>query len=135
MRTMTYVLHGDPTALARVRVNYHTKRMYDGQEQVKLLSSITIRQQHRDEPYLQGPISISITFFMPMPANWSNKKKSDMVGKFHQIKPDVSNMLKYVEDICNKICFHDDAEISVLERIVKVYDANPRTEFTLMELK
>jgi hypothetical protein len=39
-----------------------------------------------------------ITFIVPMPASWSEKKKNNMDGMPHQLKPDADNMLKAVWD-------------------------------------
>lgn len=54
-----------------------------------------------------------IVFVIPMPPSWSKKKKADMVGRPHQVKPDVDNYLKsFMDAICK-----DDSY---------VYDAHPR---------
>lgn len=39
-----------------------------------------------------------VTFILPMPASWSQKKKAQMNGKPHMQRPDLSNMLKAIED-------------------------------------
>jgi Holliday junction resolvase RusA-like endonuclease len=39
-----------------------------------------------------------VIFFMPMPTTWSYKKKQEMIGKPHQQKPDLDNILKAVND-------------------------------------
>jgi len=39
-----------------------------------------------------------VTFIMPMPASLSEKKKEEYNGKPHQIRPDIDNMLKAVND-------------------------------------
>jgi len=134
MRTMSYVLQGDPTPLARVRVNYNTRRMYDSQQQVKLIIGITLRQQHDDKPLLEGPICLEVTFFMPFPCGMSISKKASNKGKSHHSRPDLDNLIKLILDCSNKICYEDDASIAIIHA-KKIYDANPRTEFTLSELK
>lgn len=40
------------------------------------------------------PEDLDIVFCLPMPQSWSQKKKSEMVGKPHQQKPDIDNLLK-----------------------------------------
>jgi Holliday junction resolvase RusA-like endonuclease len=40
----------------------------------------------------------AIQFIVPMPKSWSNKKKHAMKGKPHTQRPDISNMLKALED-------------------------------------
>jgi len=39
-----------------------------------------------------------VTFILPMPESWSNKKKSQMNGQAHQSKPDLDNLLKGLSD-------------------------------------
>ncbi len=134
MRSISYVIEGDPTPLARARVNYHTKRMYDSQQQIKLIIGITLQQQHNDKPLLEGPISFEVTFFMPLPLSMSRYKKELNKGKCHKCKPDLDNLIKLILDCANTICYEDDAAISVIHA-KKVYDPQPRTEFTLSEIR
>lgn len=64
-----------------------------------------------DEVRLQGvelPESGShVTFILPMPASWNNKKRTEFNGKLHQTKPDFDNMIKALMDAINE----DDAHI------------------------
>ena len=39
-----------------------------------------------------------VTFILPMPRSWSKKKKATMDGKPHMSRPDLSNLLKALED-------------------------------------
>ena len=39
-----------------------------------------------------------ITFFLPMPKSWSQKKRDAMDGQPHQQKPDLDNLLKALFD-------------------------------------
>jgi Holliday junction resolvase RusA-like endonuclease len=48
------------------------------------------------------PAAISIKFCIPMPASWSEKKKSLMDGKPHQAKPDIDNLVKSIFDCLAK---------------------------------
>lgn len=41
---------------------------------------------------------ISIDFYLPMAKSWTKKRKAEMMGKPHQFKPDVDNMLKAFMD-------------------------------------
>lgn len=38
------------------------------------------------------------TFILPMPNSWSKKKKVLMCGKPHLVKPDLDNIIKFVQD-------------------------------------
>ena len=39
-----------------------------------------------------------VTFILPMPASWSQKRKAEMDGKPHMQKPDLDNCLKSLGD-------------------------------------
>ncbi|RWS82331.1 RusA family crossover junction endodeoxyribonuclease [Klebsiella michiganensis] len=57
-----------------------------------------------------------ITFILPMPASWSQKKRAVMNGQAHQQKPDVDNMIKALMDAL----YADDAHIWDL-RVTKLW--------------
>ena len=44
----------------------------------------------------------TLIFGMPMPKSWSKKKRSDMLGKGHQQRPDLDNILKSCFDAVMK---------------------------------
>lgn len=44
------------------------------------------------------PVPCKITFNMPMPSSWSQKKKAQMDGQPHLQKPDIDNLVKAVLD-------------------------------------
>jgi len=41
---------------------------------------------------------ICVIFYIPMPKSWSLKKKEQMLGKTHQQRPDIDNLLKGLMD-------------------------------------
>lgn len=41
-----------------------------------------------------------ITFGLPMPKSWSKRKAADRDGQKHQQAPDLSNLIKALEDAC-----------------------------------
>lgn len=61
----------------------------------------------------------SVTFGIPMPASWSEKKKRNMVFQPHKTRngPDISNLLKALEDATHK----NDGEIWNYERLSKFW--------------
>lgn len=40
----------------------------------------------------------SLRFDLPMPASWSRRKRAEMMGRPHQQRPDLSNIVKAFED-------------------------------------
>lgn len=63
---------------------------------------------------MQGAI---IRFFVPVPSSWRKWKKIEMDGKPHQSKPDLSNMLKALEDAL----FAEDKAISHYAEVSKYW--------------
>lgn len=53
------------------------------------------------------PADSHITYIIPMPKSWSQKKRALMDGKPHQQKPDVDNLTKALLDAL----FDDDSHI------------------------
>lgn len=61
--------------------------------------------------------SAKITFFVPMPKSWSNKKKEKMANTPHQSKPDIDNYLKALFDAV----FDDDSKIWHIGGVAKIW--------------
>jgi Holliday junction resolvase RusA-like endonuclease len=81
---------------------------------------------------LEWPISARVTFYMPIPNSWSQKKKDSKLGSFHTSKPDIDNLIKGLFDSLNKIAWKDDNQVcEVYSR--KVYSNEPGIEFELLE--
>jgi Holliday junction resolvase RusA-like endonuclease len=127
---IVYVIEGDPIALARGR--HVGRRVYDSQKNEKLVLRITLRNQHGDRPLYQGPLLLNATFYMPI-AKSREKHKESLLDSAHFYTPDLSNLIKFIEDIAKDILYHDDCLISKI--IAKKIYGEPRTEFTLTKLK
>ena len=124
-----YILQGDPTPLARARIG--RSRMWDPQKEMKLVHGIYLRNQHAGQPIFEEPLLLKVTFYMPIPPS-RRKKIKDFQP--HHYKPDLSNLIKYLEDIGTGILYHDDCLIQACNA-VKVYHHNPRTEFELFTIR
>lgn len=74
----------------------------------------------------QGAVSVKIEAGMPVPASWSQKKRSAALsGDVSPIgKPDADNILKAASDALNKIVWVDDSQI-VSCAFRKFYAADP----------
>jgi Holliday junction resolvase RusA-like endonuclease len=66
---------------------------------------------------LSGPLRMSLFVRMAVPASWSKRKREDALsGCLRPVsKPDLSNVLKAIEDGLNGICYRDDAQIVSLQ--------------------
>lgn len=124
-----YVVPGDPIALMRAKLG--RGRMYDAQKARKLVTGLTIRNQHKDKPFLTGPLFMLLGFYLPIPLHVKNKDNYE--GKYHFSPPDLSNVIKYIEDVCQGIVFQNDCIISATFSD-KVYSQWPRTEVEYIQL-
>jgi Holliday junction resolvase RusA-like endonuclease len=61
---------------------------------------------------------------MPIP---KTRKKKNL---FHISRPDLSNMIKFYEDVAQGILFSDDSKIAKITA-TKVYDEMPRVEIII----
>jgi len=129
---IVYVLMGDPIPLARCRISRRTYRMYDTQKELKLVSQITLKNQHNQygsRPLYKGPLKVESFFYFHIPKT----KKDTHPLDYKTSKPDVDNLVKLILDMANGILFKDDSQ--VVEMIChKLYDINPRTEFIIEEI-
>lgn len=92
---------------------YHTYK-----QQIALLAKEQINTPS------ESPIMADITFYMPIPSNWSAKKKERMNGAVHRSKPDIDNLIKGLFDSFNKIAWKDDNQVFEVHS-KKVYSFNP----------
>ena len=129
---MKYIIPGDPIPLARARIGYGYRKMYDSQRQAKTHSAIYLQSQQGPEPPLSGPLHLDVTFFLKMP-KLSPRKRKERNYIYHYYRPDLSNLIKFVEDVANKLLFLDDAQICCITSR-KVYHEEPRTEFEILKI-
>jgi Holliday junction resolvase RusA-like endonuclease len=132
---MKYIIQGPPIPLQRHRTN--NGRTYDPQAQAKESIGWDLYAQrvkmHGSVDcglIMDGAIRMVIVFYMPIPKSLSIKKQDELCGTPHHKRPDLSNLIKFVEDAANGILYADDAQIASI-KATKLYDLQPRTEFTL----
>lgn len=128
-----YSLHGDPVPWARAGCNWKKGIIYDTQRPIKSVLETQLQEQHRGRPLFSGPLELSIVFYLKAPRSPA-KRRAELLGNWHSKVPDLSNLIKFIEDLSKGILYVDDSQIS---RCVcqKIYAEDPRTEFTLTELK
>lgn len=124
---MKYVIPGEPIPLQRHRHN--NRKTYDPQSKLKKDLQYIIKAQHGGEPLFEGALYLSIRFYLSLP----KRKAKNRIYTNHYCKPDLSNLIKFIEDLCNKIIYDDDCLISHINA-VKSYTHQPRTEFTVVQI-
>jgi Holliday junction resolvase RusA-like endonuclease len=113
----------------------------------------TQKQKYKDERYLKyaaykqhigfmarqiikqpttAPILAVVTFYMPTPNSWSQKKKEGHEGAIHTSKPDIDNLVKGLFDSLNKIAWKDDNQVYEVHSR-KLYSKTPGIEFEIVE--
>ena len=98
----------------------------------------SILQGQAPETPITSPIALELIFYMPRPkAHYGTGAKSeclkDTAPEMQSSKPDIDNLVKFVQDSLNGIFYKDDALICHLTA-QKVYSDRPRTEIILTTL-
>jgi len=109
---------------------YTPKNTVDYETLIKLEA-----KKYKPKTLLLGAIVLKLNIFFPILKSM-NKQMAKMARELvlrPTKKPDVSNILKCVEDALNLIIWHDDSQI-VEEHIYKYYSDNPRVEIEIDEL-
>ena len=73
---------------------------------------------------LDKPVALDIRFCMEIPKSY---KKKIHEGEFHIKKPDLTNLVKFIEDCMTGIVYKDDCCVCETSSR-KVYSNNPRIE-------
>jgi Holliday junction resolvase RusA-like endonuclease len=134
----TICLLGEPVAWARTRIS-RTGSLFTPQRQrnnavaLKLLA----QQEMIGRTPLEGPVMLDVTAEFAIPKSFSRAKREDAITRyiFPTKKPDLSNIVKQVEDALNGVAFRDDAQIVRYGTLQKVYSVQPKIVVTVRSLK
>jgi Holliday junction resolvase RusA-like endonuclease len=127
---VTYVVLGNPIPLQRPR--FCKTGVYDSQKADKRIWAMRVQAQMPsiNQDALSCPLVLFVDFHMRIPVS---KRKKVFPEDCHHIKPDLSNLIKFVEDACCGILYTDD-KLIVECHAIKKYSTNPRTEFYLRKI-
>lgn len=135
-----FIVPGVPVAQPRARaVAWGGKaRVYEPKSHPIAAFKATVRlafQQAYKGPPLTGPLKCTMIFAMPRPKAliW---KTRDMPRELHTKKPDVSNLIKGIEDALNGIAYVDDSQIcqADIEKWIAAGEEQPHVLIILEEL-
>lgn len=135
---MNYIIEipGKPIGKARPRFVRRGSFVgtYNPQETEEGRFLFEVQKQWRRPP-LEGPLKVQFAFEMPIPKSTPKKKfAAIMEDKVqHTKKPDISNLIKFVEDCLNGVVWRDDSQIFCLTAI-KFYFEKPKTSITIEEV-
>lgn len=134
----TFEISGVPVAKARPR-GYKTKqnsiRFYTPVKSQRFENLVRERAEKVFDSPLMGPLYMRIFFRLPRPKRLIWKRRV-MPSVPCDKRPDLSNLIKSVEDGLNGIAYLDDAQITRLH-VTKVYhagDEGPKTVITIGRL-
>ena len=140
--TVSFTIPGNPVAKGRHR-NGRTFRNKLGQQRrinytpkntavaEALVQSIANRAMG-GRPLLTGAVELHVKAVLPIPTSWSVKRQADAAaGRILPAKkPDLSNVIKLLEDGCNTVVWRDDAQITDMS-LSKRYGLVPQVEATI----
>lgn len=80
---------------------------------------------------LEGPLSLRVTFYVPRPKGHYGKRglRASAPG-YPAVRPDVTKLLRAVEDACNGVLWRDDSQI-VSQHALKLYGEPARAEISV----
>ncbi|WP_312128121.1 RusA family crossover junction endodeoxyribonuclease [Brevundimonas sp.] len=132
MRAVSFIVPGEPQGKGRHRTGkfgtYTPAKTvaYEG------LIAFAAREAMQGQPLLEGPLLVRLRAIFSVPKSVSNKRREAMLaGDVEPTKkPDLSNILKAVEDGCNGVVFHDDSAVTKHAN-EKVYGLTPCLQVTI----
>ena len=124
------VLYGEPRGKERPRVAnghaYTPQKTREYEEAMRLAYVASVKSA----PHERGvPLKLTLYCEYPIPKSDSKKKHGEKANGTIKptIKPDLSNVLKAVEDALNGVAYFDDSQITKIVAI-KRYGDSPRVE-------
>lgn len=112
-----FTIPGEPVGKARARITIaggrahaYTPAKTAAYEQ---LVAVYAAAAMKNAPLLEHPVRLHLGIYCKVPGSWSKKRKADALAGIERPgkKPDLSNILKSVEDAMNGIVYADDAQI------------------------
>ena len=138
MREYRAVVLGEPVAQGRPRFSrqggfvkaYDPAKSRDYKQYVRLVAA-------QDAPAVPvtGAVLLSLKIYRAIPKSMSKRKREvALAGRLRPTtKPDVSNVLKGVEDALKGVWYADDSQIVGYGELGKWYSERPRIEVTMAE--
>lgn len=116
--TFQFFIPGEPRAKGSARAAIFGKRasIYQAEADRSYLEDGKVLCRQNRPPYFEGPVLVEISAWRSVPQSRSKKEKAAIQdGKVMPTpKPDVDNYVKMALDICSKIVFKDDAQVTDL---------------------
>ncbi len=126
-----FIIPGSPIPWARA--GRRGTRYYDTQKDQKDRYAYLLADQlfkRGNQPMYEGPLELDVSFYFSSTSSSLRKEYNVEDDMPHFFKPDLSNLIKFIEDASQNILFKDDCAIS---RIVanKLYSDTCGTTLTI----
>ena len=133
---ISFVVPGEPQGKGRARAT-KTGRMYTPTKTKAYETQVAwlARDAMGVMPAYGGPLRLRIEAVHGVPPSWPKKRREAAIAgeTAHTSRPDISNIVKAIEDGMNGVVYRDDSQI-VLLVARKRYGENPRVEVEVSEL-
>jgi Holliday junction resolvase RusA-like endonuclease len=131
---------GIPVAKARPRFRrnrapYKTEKQQSAEALLIYEAKSQLARQRWELPLKNCGFRVSCLFVMPIPRSRSKSFREVCRSRdvYHTSRPDLDNLLKFVEDCLNGIAWRDDARVALLDGC-KVYGEKPATHIWIKTL-
>lgn len=127
------IVPGEPVPQGRPRFNRYTGKAYDPEKSRKY-KALVKRMAKKVAPQtpVTCPVGMTILIFRSIPKSFTKKQHAAIENdKLRPItKPDVSNVVKGIEDALNGVWYADDSQI-IFSFSAKQYSSEPRVEIRM----
>jgi len=85
---------------------------------------------------IEGPVILKVSFIMPIPKNTPKKilkELKDSKVMWHDKRPDLDNLIKFVKDCLNNLLYKDDSQVCYIAAM-KVYGLEAATQVEIEEI-
>lgn len=133
MRTVSFVVPGIATPWARA--GRKGGFSFTPGKQRAAMADIKVLAQRAMEgaPLLAGPVMVRVTVTYPWPASLSARKRALPNAHWKGTRPDLSNLVKLIEDALIGVVYTDDGQIAGLAAY-KTYDERAEIAVTISDL-
>jgi Holliday junction resolvase RusA-like endonuclease len=110
----------------------YPKEFYTKDPHNRTAFGIYLVQQHGDDPLFTRPVQVEASFYMPIPKNVCERRKTIWHDRF----PTIDELRKFIFEAITKTgtIWKDDRIVSK-ESCQKLYDKNPRAHIIITELE
>jgi Holliday junction resolvase RusA-like endonuclease len=87
-------------------------KTYDPKQSKDYKSDIRYQVMYTNHTLMEGPLTLILEFYMPRPKSHFNKKGlKQLAPSWHQVKPDLDNLVKAVKDSVRGLLYNDDSQV------------------------